>query len=135
MSLATDLRTAAVTAAANAMAPLLHGPEHPDDLAREAIEAARPFLEDALRVELVLTTREREDCPKQPPQLRAQHLWQQANGDEHRYLDAMIEERLLALVTVTRFVSAEDDVAATRRHPGQTRADASWLLPRGCVSS
>lgn len=59
MSIADDLRTTAITAASIAIAPLLRTSYTPDPtlIATVAIDAARPFIEDAARVEDLPTER------------------------------------------------------------------------------
>ncbi|MCW6003754.1 hypothetical protein K1W54_04055 [Micromonospora sp. CPCC 205371] len=59
MSIADDLRTTAITAASVAIAPLLSTDDtlDPTLIAKVAVNTARPFIEDAARVEDLPTER------------------------------------------------------------------------------
>lgn len=100
MSLADDLRNAAVDVAAVAITQALTGTggSDPEKLARAAVEAAEAFLEDARRVDQVLALRE----PEKPRQshIHPIHLWDLAAGDEHRYLELAEQHGWLTLATM-----------------------------------
>ena len=100
MPLADDLRQAAVDVAAMAITQARTGMSGSDSerLARAAVEAAAPFLDDARKVDEVLALRE----PKEPqrPRYAPQLLWEEAAGDEHRYLALMEEHGWLDLTTM-----------------------------------
>lgn len=101
MSLADDLRQAAVDVAAIAITQALtgNGGTDPERLARAAVEAAEPLLEDARRVDEVLALREPTDPRKVRPRIHPRVLWEEADGDEHRYLELMEEHGHLTLTT------------------------------------
>jgi hypothetical protein len=96
MSLVDDLRQAAFDAAAIAITQSLtgNGGTDPERLAKAAVEAAAPFLEDARRVDGALAARE-----PQQPRFHPHLLWEEAAGDEHRYLELMEEYGWLSLTT------------------------------------
>lgn len=100
MSLADDLRQAAYDVAAIAITQARTGTGGSDSerLARAAVEAAGPFLEDVRRVEHALALRQPEK-PRRSHVLPI-HLWEQAAGDEHRYLALMEEHGWLDLATM-----------------------------------
>ncbi|WP_173056958.1 hypothetical protein [Phytohabitans houttuyneae] len=101
MSLADDLRAAAVDVAAAAITQSLTGTGgcNPEQLARAAVEAAAPFLADARLVDEVLAVREPVDPRKQRPRIMPTVLWEEAAGDEHRYLELAEEHGWLSLAT------------------------------------
>jgi hypothetical protein len=102
MSIADDLHTTAITAAANAITAQLDGSTvRADVLAEAAVEAARPYLVDTVRVTGALAARGAENLAGRGS--RSSELWRHAEGDEHRYLDAMIEHGYLVLATLDRF--------------------------------
>lgn len=101
MSLADDLRAAAVDVAAAAITQAITGSGgcDPERLARAAVEAAEPFLDDARRVTEVLALREPTDPRKVRPRIAPEALWEEADGDEHRYLELAEQHGWLTLTT------------------------------------
>jgi O-acetyl-ADP-ribose deacetylase (regulator of RNase III) len=101
MTLADDLRQAAVDVAAARITQTLTGTGgcDPEQLARAAVDAAAPFLEDARRVDEVLAMREPADRRNERPKLTAAVLWREAGGDEQLYLELMEEHGWLTLTT------------------------------------
>jgi hypothetical protein len=115
MSLMDDLHNTAISAATQAITPsIATGVSDPGAVARAAIEAATPYLQDVLRVGDALAARGEPAEPGDPTRRRPQRvrrtpaaLWSAAGGDEHRYLDLMIEHGHLQVTTVDRFSVSE----------------------------
>ncbi len=101
MSLADDLyATAADHVAVVLLRMLSKGHTQPEPLARAAVEVAGPLLVDAWRVERALAARVSVDPSAPQPQIMPGQLWEQAAGDEPRYLDLMCQHGWLELETV-----------------------------------
>jgi hypothetical protein len=101
MSLADDLHAAAVDHVAAVLRRMLStGHTQPEPLARAIVEMAGPLLVDAWRVERALAARVSVDQFTQQLRIMPGLLWEQAAGDEARYLDLMCQHGWLELETV-----------------------------------
>jgi hypothetical protein len=101
MSLADDLRATAVDQVTVVLQRMLStGRVQPELLAQAAVEVAGPLLLDAERVEDALAARVPVDQSRQRARIMLGRLWEQAGGDEARYLDLMCLHGWLELSTI-----------------------------------